>query len=86
MVQQTEAIEALFGENRTFPPPADFRAHALVKDDSMYKQAEADFAAFWAEQAKTLDWYEPWQQVLDWQLPYAKWFVGICRITLRLYR
>ncbi|MGN6812144.1 MAG: acetate--CoA ligase [Thermomicrobiales bacterium] len=76
MAQQTEAIEALFGENRTFPPPADFQAHALVKDDSIYKQAEADFEAFWAEQAKTLDWYEPWQQVLDWQLPYAKWFVG----------
>ncbi len=70
------AIEALLQEGRTFPPSAGFRADALVKDDSFSKQADKDFEAFWAEQAKELDWFEPWQTILEWDLPFAKWFVG----------
>jgi acetyl-CoA synthetase len=76
MAQQTDAIEALYGENRKFPPPADFRARAIVKDDSLHKQGDADYEAFWAEQAKSLDWYEPWHTVLEWEEPFARWFVG----------
>ena len=47
-----------------------------MSDPAMYQQAEADPEEFWAGQAKALTWFEPWEQVLDWQLPFAKWFVG----------
>jgi acetyl-CoA synthetase len=71
-----QAIEALLAEQRTFPPSPEFVAHANLKDDSIYKRAEADFEAFWAEEAKSLDWYKPFDTVLEWDLPFAKWFTG----------
>ena len=71
----TDAIEDLLSEDRTFPPPDVFTSQALVADSSLYDEAEADREAFWARQAGELDWFEPWSQVLDWQPPYAKWFV-----------
>ena len=76
MAQQHDMIEALYGEKRKFPPPADFVARANVKDDALYKQGDEDYVAFWEEQAKSLDWYEPWHTTLEWEVPYAKWFVG----------
>jgi acetyl-CoA synthetase len=69
-------IDDLLRENRTFPPPADFRARAIVRDESVYAEAERDPAAFWAKFAGELEWSRPWNQVLDWQPPHAKWFVG----------
>jgi acetyl-CoA synthetase len=44
--------------------------------DDLLREAAADPEAFWAAQAKDLDWSEPWTEVLDWQPPHAKWFVG----------
>jgi acetyl-CoA synthetase len=72
----TEAIEDLLREDRTFPPPDGFRDGALVADESLYRQAERDRLGFWEEQARSLDWFEEWETVVDWDLPYAKWFVG----------
>ncbi|HVE94784.1 MAG TPA: acetate--CoA ligase [Acidimicrobiales bacterium] len=72
----SDAIEALLAEHRTFAPPGEFAAQALVNDRSLYDAAAADREAFWAEQAGALDWFEPWHTVCDWQLPFAKWFVG----------
>ncbi len=69
------AIEAYYLEDRTFPPPEGFVADALVHDRGLYEQAE-DWEAFWAAQAKALDWFKPWDTVLEWELPFAKWFVG----------
>ncbi|HEX6655609.1 MAG TPA: AMP-binding protein, partial [Candidatus Limnocylindria bacterium] len=71
-------IENLLREERSFPPPADFTAQANVSDAGIYEQAasEEGFRAFWEEESKRLDWMEPWTELLDWQLPYAKWFVG----------
>jgi acetyl-CoA synthetase len=61
----------------SFPPPADFAERALLRDERVYEQAEADPEGWWAEQAQQLSWAEPWQQVLDWSnAPFAKWFVG----------
>ena len=49
----------------------------LGNDDSeIRKKAESDFISFWGEQAKNLTWYSPWRTILDWQPPFAKWFVG----------
>jgi acetyl-CoA synthetase len=71
-----ETIESLMDEERRFPPPPAFAANANVKDDQLHEAAAADPEAFWAEQARTFEWYTPWTQVLDWKLPFAKWFVG----------
>jgi acetyl-CoA synthetase len=66
----------LLREDRTFPPPPEFRAKAVARDESIYAEAERDPEGFWARFARELDWSRPWDQVLDWQPPHAKWFVG----------
>ncbi|HEX5265886.1 MAG TPA: acetate--CoA ligase, partial [Acidimicrobiales bacterium] len=63
-------------ENRTFPPSDDFRGRALVTDRALHQEADADWLSFWDRQARTLDWFEPWSEVLEWDLPFSKWFVG----------
>jgi acetyl-CoA synthetase len=71
------AIEDYFVEDRTFPPPDGFKADALVTGAEMYQEAEADWQGFWARQAADLvTWYDEWHTILDWDLPFAKWFVG----------
>ena len=74
--QHGAAIEDYLAELRTFPPPEEFARSAVVRDRAMFEQAAGDREAFWADQAKALTWFEPWEQVLDWQPPFAKWFVG----------
>ncbi|CAN5782409.1 acetate--CoA ligase [soil metagenome] len=69
-------IEALFAENRTFPPPRDFVESAHYTDSAIYERASADPEAFWAEQAESLSWYRKWDRVLEWDPPLAKWFLG----------
>src|SRR4029453_12189615 len=76
MAESSPAIENLFSEGRTFPPPDDFKADALVTDRSLHEQAAQDLEGFWAEQAERLHWVKPWDQVLEWELPFAKWFAG----------
>ncbi len=69
-------IDVLLHENRKFPPPDDFRAKALLSSPGIYEQAAGDPEAFWAAQARELEWIKPWDTVLDWKPPHAKWFVG----------
>jgi acetyl-CoA synthetase len=69
-------IEAYYLEDRTFPPPAEFAANALVADRRLYEAGDADPEGFWAEQAGQLEWFEPWTTVCEWKLPFAEWFVG----------
>jgi len=70
-----DSIENLGNESRLFPPSAEFVAQANFKAD-IYRTADADRLAFWESQARELTWDQPWSTVLDWQVPYAKWFVG----------
>ena len=71
------SIEVYESEDRTFPPPPDFAAAALAADDSLHAEAEADYEAFWARQARELlDWHDDFHTTLEWDLPFAKWFVG----------
>ncbi len=75
--QADHAIDALQWENRTFPPSAAFKKHALVVDTAMYDEGAQDYEAFWAAQADDLlDWSKPWDTICEWELPYAKWFTG----------
>jgi acetyl-CoA synthetase len=73
-------LDSTLRENRVFPPPEEFakRAHikSLAEYEQMYRRSVADPEAFWGEIAKELHWFAPWQKVLDWNVPWAKWFVG----------
>jgi acetyl-CoA synthetase len=72
----SSTIEALLQEHRKFPPSAEFTANANVRDPSVYQRAHDDPEGFWAEAANRLDWFERWDKVLEWDAPWAKWFVG----------
>ncbi|HYI26105.1 MAG TPA: acetate--CoA ligase [Thermomicrobiales bacterium] len=74
--QPQATIEYLLDENREFPPSAGFVAQANYSDPAIHERAAADPEAFWAEQAESLSWYKKWDQVLDWNPPFAQWFVG----------
>ena len=70
-------IEDYLHENRLFPPSPEFKANALTSDDSLYREADADYEAFWARQARELlTWNSDFTTTLEWELPFAKWFVG----------
>lgn len=74
------AIESVLNENRVFAPSDDFAANAIVKSfedyEKMYAEAEADPDLFWSKQAEELHWFKKWDKVLEWNEPFAKWFVG----------
>ena len=70
-----EGLSALLHETRIFAPPEDLAKEANAQP-GIYAEAEADPLAFWASQAKRLTWDTPWTEVLEWNLPFAKWFVG----------
>jgi acetyl-CoA synthetase len=75
--QQHDAIEALADEQRRFPPSEAFKVDALVVGTHLYDEAAQDDEGFWARQAADLvDWSQEWSAILEWDLPYSKWFVG----------
>ena len=77
MSEHQETIDALMAENRTFPPPEHIKRDALVVDTHLYDEAAADDEGFWARQAgDLLEWTREWDTICEWELPYAKWFVG----------
>ena len=74
--QQTN-IDDLLLENRKFPPSAAFKKNSLAVGTHLYDQAAADDEGFWAQQASDLiDWDQDWHTICEWNVPYAKWFVG----------
>ncbi len=71
-----ESLSALLDEHREFPPSEEFKRQANASDPAIYQRAKNDPQAFWASEAKRLDWFTPWQQTLEWKAPWAKWFAG----------
>jgi len=73
-------IDSMLQEHRVFPPPAEFSAKAHIKSLAEYERIYAEAAqnpeAFWGKIAQELHWFEPWTKVLEWNAPWAKWFVG----------
>src|SRR5438477_2865357 len=68
-------IDVLLEENRKFEPPPRFTRGANVSSFDIYDKASRDPEAFWAEQARHLDWIKPWKKVLEWKPPRAEWFI-----------
>jgi acetyl-CoA synthetase len=73
-------IDSVLTESRVFEPPLEFSRQAHIKSleeyQRIYAEAEADPEKFWARIAGELHWFRHWDKVLEWQLPWAKWFVG----------
>src|SRR5499427_2805839 len=73
-------IDSILTETRSFAPPEEFREQALIKSEADYERlrakAQADPEAFWADIARELHWFKPWEKVLEWNAPWAKWFLG----------
>jgi len=69
-------IDVLLQETRSFPAPDSFRATARVRDSRLADDAAADPLSFWAREAGELSWSKPWDAVLEWTPPHAKWFQG----------
>lgn len=76
----TENFSSLLRENRVFPPPAEFSAKAHVTSeaeyDSMYARSVDDPEGFWGDAASELEWFKPWDKVLEGTFPDARWFTG----------
>ncbi|RPI23869.1 MAG: acetate--CoA ligase [Acidobacteria bacterium] len=73
---RTGSIDTLLHEERRYSPSQEFKAAARWNSPAIYERAQRDPDGFWAEMAKELDWFEPWNKVLDWDVPKAQWFVG----------
>jgi len=76
----SDQIEKELGElldQEVFDPPNSFRDKALIADESVHEEAARDPQAWWAEQAKALDWFEEWDEVLnESEAPFYQWFTG----------
>jgi acetyl-CoA synthetase len=73
-------IDTVMRESRLFPPPAEFarraRIPSLAAYEKLWREAADDLEGFWGRAADELHWFQPWQRVLDWNEPFAHWFVG----------
>jgi acetyl-CoA synthetase len=81
--EQRQAIESFLHEERVFPPPtatslgmSRWRVDGAEAYSRLCARALEDPRGFWGEAAAELDWFEPFQQVLEWNAPDARWFVG----------
>jgi acetyl-CoA synthetase len=75
-VDQRPEIENLLAEGRTFPPDPAFTAQANAGAE-LYEEAARDPEGFWERIAReTVTWNEPFTKTLEWELPFAKWFLG----------
>ena len=84
MTADNATFEQLLDESAVVAPDPAFAARALVPDyAAAYERCRRDPDRFWDEVARGLEWERPWDHVLDWQPPYARWFVGArCNITI----
>jgi acetyl-CoA synthetase len=73
-------IDSVLTEKRVFECPEDFRSKAHVRGmeeyERLYQEAAADPAKFWGGIASELHWFQPWDRVVEWDCPWAKWFSG----------
>lgn len=76
MSEEESHIESRLEGKEIYPPPEDFKKQANVNDPEIYEYAEENYEEFWEEFAERLDWYEKWDEVLQWDPPHAKWFVN----------
>ncbi len=69
-----EVYHILSSEEKTFSPPEDFRKRANISSEEIFEID--DYREFWAGEAEKLDWFESWDEILNWDPPRAEWFTG----------
>jgi len=74
------SVDTVMQETRLFPPSAEFTSKARISSqaqyEAMWNEAKNDPEGFWGKLAEELHWFKPFDKVLDWQEPNARWFVG----------
>ena len=72
-------IDNVMKEERLFPPPKEFAAKARISSfeqyEKLWKEAADDIEGFWGKMAGELHWFKPYERVLQWDMPFASWFV-----------
>lgn len=76
MLSDEVNLNTLLKEKRTFPPSEAFKKQANFNDPDVYRRAAEDPEGYWEEQSKQLTWFKPYDKVLEWNPPHAKWFLG----------
>jgi len=80
MAEEQAGIVNVMKEGRVFPPPKEFseKAHisSMEEYEKLWDEANQDIEAFWDKYAKERHWFKPYDKVLEWDEPFAKWFVG----------
>jgi acetyl-CoA synthetase len=80
MSSPTTNITSVLKETRVFPPSAEFAAKAIIPSmaeyERLWKWGKDDPEGFWAKQAEDLHWFRKWDKTLQWNEPFAQWFVG----------
>jgi acetyl-CoA synthetase len=81
MTPQTSSdIQSTLNELRVFDPPSEFSSRAHIGNmadyERLYEEADRDPESFWGRIASEIEWFEPWTKVLEWNVPWARWFVG----------
>ena len=80
MADRAGQVDNVMQEKRLFPPPAEFSAKARIKSlaeyEKLWNEAATDIEKFWGRHAAELHWFKPFDKVLEWNEPLAKWFVG----------
>ena len=76
MVVSGATIDSLLREKERYTASDAFRKNALVKDEKLLERAAKDPEGYWAEEAGRLHWIKRWEKVLQWDAPFARWFVG----------
>ncbi len=72
-----EESRVLLKVEEKYYPPKEIVERAWVKDyESLYEESIKDREGFWVKVAEELHWFKKWDRVLEWNYPYAKWFVG----------
>lgn len=72
---ENKPIEALLNENRLFAPSKEFVKNANANDEKIYEEGK-NIEKFWAKAAENIEWFKKWDKVLEWNPPWAKWFIG----------
>ncbi len=75
-----EKIEAVLKEDRVFEPSEAFKRSARINQleayEALYRESLEQPEQFWSRVASELHWFKPWDKVLEWNPPHAKWFIG----------
>lgn len=69
-------LDSFLFDEKTFYPSEEFAKQANVNDPRIYQDASEDWLKYWESEAEKLEWFEKWDKALEWDMPFAKWFVG----------